>query len=69
MARLEKLRDWRKQVAKEMKVESDIVLPKPYLQILAEHWPRNAQDLQALMAASPWRFENFGSQILKVLED
>jgi len=68
VARLEKLRDWRKQVAKEMKVESDIVLPKPYLQILAEHWPRNADDLQALREASPWRFENFGSQILKVLE-
>jgi ribonuclease D len=68
LTRVEKLRDWRKKTAQEMKVESDIVLPKPYLSLLAEQWPRTAHDLQTLMAASPWRFEKFGNQILKVLE-
>ncbi len=68
LTRVEKLREWRKKVAQEMNVESDIVLPKPYLNLLAEQWPRTPGDLQTLMASSPWRFDKFGSQILKVLE-
>jgi ribonuclease D len=67
LARLEKLKTWRKNAAAEMKVESDIVLPKPYLQLLAERPPRGLGDLQAVMARSPWRYETFGAQILKVL--
>ena len=67
LARLEKLKDWRKKVAKQMKVESDIVLPKPYLQALAERPARNPRDLQAVMIQTPWRYQTFGAQILKVL--
>ncbi|HEY2981306.1 MAG TPA: HRDC domain-containing protein [Anaerolineales bacterium] len=67
LARAEKLKDWRKKVAKEMGVESDIVLPKPYIQLLAENSPRTQRDLENLMVQSPWRFEAFGAQILELL--
>ena len=67
VARLDKLKNWRKKVAQEMGVESDIVLPKSYLQLLAEHGPRTDNDLGVLMMQSPWRYKQFGAQILKVL--
>jgi ribonuclease D len=67
LARLDKLKEWRKKTAKELEVESDIVLPKPYLQVLAEQPPRSPGDLQAVMVQSPWRYRTFGAQILKIL--
>ncbi len=67
MARLDRLKSWRKKVAGEMAVESDIILPKPYVQLLADHAPHTPRDLEKLMAQSPWRYKQFGSQILEVL--
>jgi ribonuclease D len=69
LKRLDKLKEWRKQAARAMAVESDIVLPRQYLQSLAEQAPRSAVDLQAAMSGAPWRFAQFGAEILKVLED
>lgn len=69
LKRLDKLKEWRKKAAKAMEVESDIVLPKQYLQSLAEQAPRSAADLQAAMSGAAWRFARFGTEILKVLED
>jgi len=37
LRRLEKLKEWRKNLGMQMKVESDIILPKPYLTVLAEN--------------------------------
>lgn len=67
LRRLEKLKAWRKNLGLEMRVESDIVLPKPYLALLSENPPKNLEDLSLLMKDSPARFERFGSQILKAL--
>ncbi len=67
IARLDRLKNWRKKIAQEMAVESDIILPKPYVQLLADRAPRTPGDLETLMARSPWRYEKFGSQILEVL--
>lgn len=67
LKRLEKLKNWRKNLAKEMGVESDIVLPKVYLNALAEAPPKNINDMEATLADSPWRFRQFGSRILRVL--
>jgi len=66
LKRLDKLKEWRKRVAKEMKVESDIVLPRPLLTALAERGP---QELSSVMAKSPWRLEHFGPGIRQVLGD
>jgi ribonuclease D len=65
--RLDKLKAWRKKVAEEMKVESDIVLPKGLLNMLAEHPPKDMAELQSVMRESPFRFEKYGEQIYKLV--
>lgn len=67
LKRLEKLKNWRKARAKEMSVESDVILPKAYLNILAEHPPKNMDDLKTILAETPWRFEHYGSQIFRIV--
>jgi ribonuclease D len=67
LRRLEKLKTWRKDVGVMMKVESDIILPKPYLAVLSENPPKNLDELKELMKDSPARFEKYGVQILKTL--
>jgi len=67
LRRLEKLKAWRKSVGLEMKVESDIILPKPYLGILAENPPKSLDELRELMKQTPSRVDKYGVQILKVL--
>lgn len=67
LRRLEKLKAWRKNVGTQMKVESDIILPKPYLSMLSENPPKNLDELRGLMKDSPTRVEKFGPQILKAL--
>ena len=63
LKRLDKLKAWRKKEAEEMKVDSDIVLPKKYLNILAEHPPGSKDELKSIMCESPNRFQKFGDQI------
>jgi ribonuclease D len=67
LKRLDKLKTWRKTIAKKMSVESDIVLPKRYLNALAENPPKNLHELEMVMSNSPWRFSQYGSQILGLL--
>ncbi|NJC97682.1 MAG: ribonuclease D [Anaerolineae bacterium] len=67
LRRLDKLKNWRKKVAGEMKVESDIVLPKFYLNELAESPPKTMDELQSMMHESPHRFERFGDQIYHLI--
>ena len=67
LRRLEKLKVWRKTLGQEMGVESDIILPKPYLSALAENPPRNVEELALVMKGTPSRVEKYGAQILKVL--
>ncbi len=67
LGRIDRLKTWRKKAAKEMEVDSDIILPKGYLQLLAENAPLTSAKLERLMADSPWRFQKFGEEIVKVL--
>jgi ribonuclease D len=67
LRRLEKLKLWRKDTGIRMKVESDIILPKPYLAVLSENPPKDLDELKVLMKDSPSRFDKYGAQILKVL--
>ena len=67
LRRLEKLKNWRKALAKELGVESDVVLPKVYLNPLAENHPKNLHDVESILADSPWRFQKYGTQILRIL--
>jgi ribonuclease D len=67
LKRLEKLKNWRKKVAQELGVESDIVLPKVYLNTLAEHPPRSLQELESIMQDSPTRFRKYGDQLYRLV--
>lgn len=67
LRRLEKLKMWRKNTGLEMRVESDIILPKPYLTVLAENPPKDMDELKRLMKDSPSRYQKFGLEILRAL--
>lgn len=67
LKRLEKLKNWRKLLAKESGVESDVILPKVYLGLLSEKPPKSMDDLKSMMVDSPWRFEQYGKQLLKLV--
>jgi ribonuclease D len=67
LKRLQKLKNWRKKIAEELNVESDIVLPKPYLNRLAEQPPKNLQELESIMSESPTRFSKYGEHIYRLL--
>jgi ribonuclease D len=67
LRRLQKLKNWRKRVAEGLKVESDIVLPKMYLNRLAERPPRSLSELETIMQESPTRFTAYGEQIYRLL--
>ena len=64
LRRLDALKVWRKKVAEQAGVESDIILPRPYLFSLAE---RGGRDLKSILESSPSRLEQYGAQILEVL--
>lgn len=65
--RLERLKNWRKEAARKMGVESDIILPRELLETLAARNPRDGSELAQIMEKLPWRLEHFGSQILKTI--
>lgn len=67
LKRLERLKNWRKKVAQDMGVESDIILPKVYLNLLAEDPPRSLQELESIMRESPTRFRKYGEQIYRLM--
>jgi ribonuclease D len=65
--RLNALSDWRKTAGLKIGVESDIILPKNWMHLIAERNPKIFHDLAALMPHAPWRLEQYGEEILKVL--
>jgi len=67
LKRLDKLKAWRKRLAQEMGVESDIILPRAYLNTLAENPPKSVRELELIMVDSLWRFSHYGAQIYGLL--
>jgi len=67
LARLDALRNWRKKMARELEVESDVILPRDTLESIAQANPRTLDQLREPMRDLPWRFERYGEQILKVV--
>jgi ribonuclease D len=67
LRRMEKLKAWRKNLGLEMGVESDVILPKPYLSALAQNPPKDEDELALVMKGTPSRVEKYGAQILKLL--
>jgi len=67
LARLEALRNWRKERAKQMGITSDVVLPRDMMFSLAESGPLSYAELAQALNDYPWRLEHFGSEILKLI--
>jgi len=67
LARMDALRNWRKAKAKEMQVESGVILPKDVMLSIVQESPDNIEALGQIMVDIPWRFNNFGAEILSVL--
>ena len=55
-------------VAHEMGVSSDVVLPRDLLNEIATQNPKRETELADVMEQVPWRMENFGDEILGVLD-
>lgn len=67
LARLDRLRNWRKTTAQHLGVPSDVVLPRDVMLRLAEIPIHTVKDLQEAMADVPWRLERFGTQLFEFL--
>ncbi len=67
LARYDQLRRWRKAVAAERGVESDIVLPREVLWDIARAAPRTLPALEPLLACLPWRLNAYGPAVLASL--
>ena len=67
LKRLEKLKVWRKKIAKEIEVESDIILPKVLVNSLAENPPKNLDELEAALRETPTRFGKYGAEIYRLI--
>jgi len=62
------LRNWRKQVGRSKGVESDVILPRETLELIARSRPQSLEELYQVMQDVPWRFNHFGKSILKTLK-
>jgi len=65
--RYENLRTWRKERAKPLGVESDVVLPRFMMEEIAKENPQDMDRLAAMMKDSPWRLAQYGEEIFNVL--
>ena len=69
VCRYEALRDWRKRIARDRKVESDIILPRDLMETLAREAPVDKKQLRSLMLPLEWRFRTYANDILKILAE
>lgn len=68
LARLDSLREWRKEKGKQLKVESDVVLPRDLVERVAGENPGSLPELKNALHAVPWRYAHFGKEIIEVLK-
>ena len=67
LTRLDRIRTWRKKAAQELEVESDIILPKDLMLLIAEKDPKTLKELGEILHETPWRFKTLGAQMLHAL--
>jgi len=65
--RVDILRAWRKATAQKFDVESDVVLPKDLLYILADQNPQTPREMDGILETVPWRLARFGEEIFDLL--
>lgn len=65
LARIDRLKEWRKIKASEKGVESDVILPRDTLEEIARVNPAGLDDLAPLMQLLPWRLNHYGQEIVQ----
>lgn len=65
--RYKRLRKWRKQTAEIRQVDSDIILPREIMWIIASEAPQTPKKLHHLMKPLEWRFEKYCTDILHLI--
>jgi len=68
LARYDMLRAWRKQRAVERGVESDVILPRETLWVLARQAPQRVEDLDEIPGLGPWRRAEYGEELIVLLK-
>jgi ribonuclease D len=68
LAREQALRNWRKNTAREMNVNSAVVLPRELLYKVVSENPQTMADLEFVMKDVPWRLVRFGKEILSEIK-
>ena len=68
-ARLEELKRWRARRASELGLDPGVFCPNASLEEIAAVFPRSADEMRALAAVKPWWTEQFGPEVLRVLQD
>lgn len=69
IARLERLKKWRQQLAREKAVESDVILPREIMEEIAKQHPSSSQQLETLMRDVPERFQQHQHAIMHILKE
>ena len=64
----ESYKRWRKNKARRIRVESDVVLPRDLLYSLAEENPKTQAKFEQILQSVPWRLEKFGDEIFNLLK-
>lgn len=67
LTRLNALHDWRKEQGKKLKIESDVVLPRDYMEKIAAKNPVDLAELKNLMVRIPWRYKHYGRAIFNAI--
>lgn len=67
--RYEKLHTWRKLCAQKRGVESDVILSREALWVIARCNPRSITELAQLDGMSQWRCQTYGDEIIKLLSN
>ncbi|MEE4193666.1 MAG: ribonuclease D [Anaerolineae bacterium] len=65
---LEILREWRKNQAKTLNVESDVVMTRGTMEGIAHRNPQTMEELKKAMRQCPERFDQYGQHILYILQ-
>jgi ribonuclease D len=65
---LETLRNWRKLTAREIGVESDVVLPRDVMEQIAYSRPKSEATLAKIMSDLPWRWQRYGKRIFELVQ-
>lgn len=68
-ARLEELKRWRAQRARELDLDPGVFCPNASLEEVAATQPRSIDELRALGNVKAWWTENFGAELLNVLRE